>query len=368
MASQMTEQMGGTRDQSDFQQFEDPVSLGQHAKNSAAGGQATGFNDPTANEQARHFDAKTPLSPWPAVLRRTGFKYAYIAKDALIARALAESGIHTQSMVLDVGAGVGIWLDRIGSTYGPRWHRSRHLIRFTKGSRSLNLIHEIRMSWLMPAICPFSLIPSTSLSAWDTLEHIEHPDRVINELVRVANGNGHLLIYAVSQSRRWTLEWIQEKALRLIGIDLLEFSAHKPELLVDPMGIKALLDLGQVNVSRFDYFHSFFSSIFDQPLLFGNLALKKLGAFSLNNSIQEILGRPLLAISSALSWLMLKPLMFVDRPWTNRGRSNGFLILGRIKRRSVSLAGRKHRSNHSESQAQSLESIRSMRGGGIWKS
>ena len=367
MASQMTEQMGGTRDQSDFQQFEDPVSLGQHAKNSAAGGQATGFNDPTANEQARHFDAKTPLSPWPAVLRRTGFKYAYIAKDALIARALAESGIHTQSMVLDVGAGVGIWLDRIGSTYGPRG------IGVDISSGSLRVAarkSHPRNSYVMADARNLPFQPDTfdlSISL-DTLEHIEHPDRVINELVRVANGNGHLLIYAVSQSRRWTLEWIQEKALRLIGIDLLEFSAHKPELLVDPMGIKALLDLGQVNVSRFDYFHSFFSSIFDQPLLFGNLALKKLGAFSLNNSIQEILGRPLLAISSALSWLMLKPLMFVDRPWTNRGRSNGFLILGRIKRRSVSLAGRKHRSNHSESQAQSLESIRSMRGGGIWKS
>ena len=74
--------------------------------------------DDSFYRQAAHFDSHEPISPWPEVLRLEGFKYQYIAKDLIIKETLDLMGIRRGFRVLDVGSGNGIWLDRLGSSYG----------------------------------------------------------------------------------------------------------------------------------------------------------------------------------------------------------------------------------------------------------
>lgn len=289
------------------------------------------LNDPNIQEQARHFDAVTPLNPWPQVLRSTGLRYSYTAKDALIARALGDARLSLNSLVLDIGSGVGIWLDRIGASFGTR------AIGIDISFESLRAAKALSRPGSCFVLADARRLPFQSgcfdlTLSLDVLEHIVSPDLVINEMVRVSNFNGFLLTYAVSRNRRFTLEWIQERILALVGVDLLAFSCHKRELLVDPEVTRTtLLRLG-LHLARFEFFHSFVASMFDQPQLVGNLALKKAGVFKTGVRIQTIVGTPALAISTFVSRRFLHLLEQLDRPWTTRGHSNGFLVLAQRRK------------------------------------
>ena len=276
-------------------------------------------------QQASHFDQNTPITPWPGVLRREGFGFHYIAKDLLIKRAVDQVGLKSESRVLDVGCGIGVWLDRIESSYGSMGFG----VDVSRGSLRVAINEKVGRSSFMLAdagALPFETAAFDLVLSLDTLEHIEDPARILNEMVRVASNRGSVLVYAVSSRNRYTLGWFQHKLLALVGIDMLAISSHRPDLLVDPNTVDDLFKSRALGSWRFEYFHAFFSSAFDQVLLVTYLILKKLGMFSRAIETQDALGKTVLALTTKLSRLLLDTLLRVDRPWTRNQISNGFLV------------------------------------------
>ena len=163
----------------------------------------------------------------------------------------------------------------------------------------------------------------------DVLEHINKPILALQEIVRVSNSEGHFLTYAVSSSNRFKLEWLQRKLLLLFGVDLHRYSSHHPDLLVDPEKIGSYLRISKALVERFQFFHSFASCAFDQPLLVAYLLLKKLGVFSLGPRVQRLLGQLCLALASLAAKLAFNCLVWAEKPTARRRLSNGFIVLGR---------------------------------------
>ncbi|MGH9424700.1 MAG: class I SAM-dependent methyltransferase [Terriglobia bacterium] len=282
--------------------------------------------DENTRRQAHHFDEKTPITPWPEVLRSEGFRFHYIAKDLLVKQALDKAGLRAGSRVLDVGCGVGVWLDRIGRTYGTVGFgidvSRQSLVSANSEKRGRNSFIVADARALPFAGSSFDLV--TSL---DVLEHIERPLEVIDEMIRSLAEGGMLVAYAVSARNRFTLEWLQKKLLTLVGVDMNAISSHDPALLIDPATIQYHVEGRGISSWRIEYFHAFFSSLFDQFFLISYLILKKAGVFSLGQTAQRILGLPWLALSSFLSRASFGVLTRLDGPWYRKGLSNGFLAL-----------------------------------------
>ena len=112
-----------------------------------------------------------------------------------------------------------------------------------------------------------------------------------------------------------------------VGLDHWSWAAHDPELLVDPeKTYEKLVDVG-CKIDRFEPFHAFFTIMLDQAILASLWAASQLGRFRAIRKREHIVGRGILALTSALSRAMLSPLRKMDAPWVRRGLSNGFLVV-----------------------------------------
>lgn len=161
----------------------------------------------------------------------------------------------------------------------------------------------------------------------DILEHVEAPEKMIEEMVRVAARGGNVVCYAVGARNRWTFNWILMSLYDWVGLEHCSWAAHDPELLVDPeKTYEKLVNVG-CKIDRFELFHAFFTIMLDQAILAMLWAASKLGRFKAIRKNEHRLGRRFLALTSALSWAVLSPLQAMDAPWLRRSLSNGFLIV-----------------------------------------
>lgn len=284
--------------------------------------------DDNVRRQAAHFDEKEPISPWPEVLRVEGFRYQYIAKDLVIKKALDDMAAKKGSRVLDVGCGIGIWLDRLGSSYG------------TVGTgvdispQSLARAHSrsVRQSAFVLADARALPVADGSFDlviSMDVLEHIEEPQRAVDEMIRVANHGGRIMLYAVSKQNAYTFQWFERKLLAAIGIDLHPLACHDPKLLIDPDIIKDRLNGRDARLEKLEFFHAFFTSLYDRTLLVTYSFFKKLGLLNIRNKTQRRLAVIFLTVTSLISRFSLGALIWLDRPWLQRGYANGFLAVAR---------------------------------------
>lgn len=276
--------------------------------------------------QAAHFDEKAPLTPWPLVLRTEGFRYHYIAKDLLIKKAFDEIKIDKGSRVLDVGCGVGVWLDRLGSSYGTIGTGVDISPRSLGKAQSCS----VRQSVFVLADArelPFASESFDLVVSLDVLEHIQQPERAVDELIRVACRGGHIVLYAVSKRNTFTYQWFERKLLARIGIDLNPRACHAPTLFIDPDLIRERLGAGEVQLKKLEFFHAFFTSLFDRTLLITYFLCKNLGLFDVPKSSQRKLATIFLSVASLMSRLALAPLLWLDRAWLQRGYANGFLAV-----------------------------------------
>lgn len=285
---------------------------------------------PTRNKnrlrQALHFDHHEPLTPWPHLLRAGGFRYQYIAKDVLVKNALDEAGIEVGSRVLDVGCGVGVWLDRLGSCYGTQGTGVDVSMRSLRGAELASTnVHQLVMAdaQALPfKECSFDLVVSL-----DTLEHIQDHEAVLNEMIRVVAPGKYMLLYAVSKKNAYTLQWLERKLWALLGVDLHRLACHDPELFVVPKKIMQILQARSAGIKTVRHFHAFFTSIFDRSLLLGYKVSKELGLFNSNGAFRTWLGSVVLGVTTVLCRLAITPLLMLDGPWLRRGFSNGFLAV-----------------------------------------
>lgn len=280
------------------------------------------------SQQAAHFDNKEPISPWPKILRSEGFRYHYIAKDLVIKQALDELAISAGSRVLDVGCGRGIWLDRVASSYGTTGIG----IDVSKQSLASAFSNSISQSVFIltdARALPFANESFDLVTSLDVLEHVDTPEIVLDEIGRVAGRSGKILIYAVSKRNQFTYQWFERKFLGAIGVDLHPLAGHDPDLFIDPDMIGNRLNLGDFRLEKIEYFHAFFSSLFDRGLLVIYGVGKKLGLLAARNQTHKRLAVIFLTFTSIISRISLGTLLWLDRPWLRRGYANGFLAVAR---------------------------------------
>lgn len=287
--------------------------------------------DEAARRQAGHFDEHEPISPWPELMRNSGFRFNYIAKDLLIERSIEAATISPGTRVLDIGCGSGVLLDRIGTTYGTTGtgidisarSLSRAKSRAVTGSRFV--VADARS-------LPFASHSYNLVICLDVLEHIERSEVAVNEMLRIATADARVIIYAISARNNYTLQWFERLLLSRIGIDLDFLACHSRDLLVDPKSVSNVLHRNDQFTSDIQHFHGFFSSLFDRAWLLGYLVLKKIGLLSAKTPVYQYLGVVILTAATIAARIALDILLKLDGPWFVRGYSNGFLAVGRNSR------------------------------------
>jgi len=287
--------------------------------------------DETASRQAAHFDDHVPISPWPELMRRAGFDYHYIAKDLLIKNALDRTGIERGRRALDVGCGTGVWLDRLGSTYGVDG-TGIDVSRKSLDTAQAQSVGRNAFALADARALPFADGSFDLITSLDVLEHIDHPEQALLEMMRVSSSGGHILVYAVSMRNSFTYQWFEKKIAGAFGVDLHRLSCHEPDLLVEPELVLSTFSADGFSVREIQFFHAFFSSLFDRFFLLVYLALKKAGLLQVRSSMHRRLGKILLSLASIASRFSLGPLLWIDGPWLRRGHANGFLAVTQKRR------------------------------------
>jgi len=304
-------------------------------------------NDDNVRRQAAHFDEKEPISPWPEVLRVEGFRYQYIAKDLVIKKALDGIAPNKGSRVLDVGCGTGIWLDRLGSSYGTVGTG----VDISRQSLAKARSRSVRQSGFMLAEATALPIADGSFDlivSLDVLEHIEQPQMAIDEMIRVASHDAHIMVYVVSRQNAYTFQWFERKLLTAIGIDLHPLACHDPNLLVDPKIIRDRLSGQNVILEKLEFFHAFFTSLYDRTLLVTYFIFKKLGLLNVRNRPHRVLAVIFLAVTSWISRFASGALVWLDQPWLKRGYANGFLAVARRIRPQIEVLEPIERTDYEE--------------------
>lgn len=275
--------------------------------------------------QADHFDRCAQWYPGRALLRANGFRFRFILKDAVIARAIARLGIRPGSRVLDVGCGRGILLDRLGSSYQTHGYGVDVSAGSLKDARAEGTTdkHLIRADARRLPFADNSFEASFSL---DVLEHMRGPEEAIEEMLRVVRPGGGLLAYAVSRKHKYTWTWVLTGLYRLLRIDYWSWSCHHPGLLIDPADLRGRMKHMQCRELGFEYFHSFFTLLFDNVLQAFWVVLTWTGVLSVNGRARENATEWIFGIFTGICKIALAPASRLDTPWVRRGLSNGFLI------------------------------------------
>ena len=208
--------------------------------------------------QAAHFDEKGPFAPFPRLLRATGFRYPYILKEVVISRTLASLALKPGSRILDIGCGDGILLDRLGAQV-PITGIGVDVSKASLKKAREESLHRVEVVAADGRRLPFADKSFHGSLSMDTLEHIEEPEKLIEEMVRVTTRGGKIVCYAVSARNRWTFNWILMSLYDWVGLDHWSWTAHDPELLVDPKKTcEKLVEVG-CQIDRFEPFHAFFT-------------------------------------------------------------------------------------------------------------
>lgn len=284
------------------------------------------MNANSREQQASHFDVSPPFVPGADILRQTGFRYQYSLKDVLIAQSVADMRIAPGARVLDVGSGLGIMLDRLGSTNQTSSFGvdvSRESLKRGRAESPIGI--EAALSDAIRL--PFADNSIDLVISLDVLEHIDSPNRAINEVVRVLRPSGRFLCYAVSRQNKFTFNWFLAAALDRLKVDHWAWSSHHPDLLVDPGEVRRYLGAAGCAVNRYEPFHAFFTIIFDQALMVLYRIGAGFGLFHCAGKARRELATRLMNLSSSLCRALLCTLQKWDSLWINRGLSNGFLIV-----------------------------------------
>ena len=275
--------------------------------------------------QARHFDAHVPFTPVSRTLRASGFRYPYILKDELIARAISQVSPAAGQRVLDLGCGRGILLDRLAASFRTQGYGVDVSRGTLKGLRSESVASH-RIACSEGENLPFRDSTFELAVSMDVLEHVEAPERVLAEVVRVLKPGGVVLCYAVSRNNRFTFNWFLIRALEALGVDHWAWNGHAADRLVDPVQTSASLEQMGCRVHYLRPFHSFFTILFDQSILVLYWLASRFHLAERQNSAGDMQPNRMLKAISAASKFLLGHLDRLDRPWVSRGLSNGFLI------------------------------------------
>jgi SAM-dependent methyltransferase len=275
--------------------------------------------------QARHFDTHTPFTPASHALRASGFRYPYILKDVLISRAISQILPAPGQRVLDLGCGRGILLDRLATSFRTRGFGVDISRSTLKGMQSESL-HPHHIACSEGENLPFRDNSFDLALSLDVLEHVEAPERILAEMLRVLKPGGVVLCYAISRENGLTFNWFLTEVFELLGVDHWAWNGHAADRLVDPVRTKAYLESTGCQVHYFRPFHSFFTVLYDQSVLVLYWLAAHLRLPTRPRGANDRPPNRMLRLVSALTGVLFRPFDRLDRPWVSRGLSNGFLF------------------------------------------
>ena len=275
--------------------------------------------------QAKHFDAHAPFSPASQTLRACGIEHPLTLKDELISQSLLGLSPGTGQRVLDLGCGRGILLDRLATSFRTRGFGvdvSRGTLRKLR-SESL---HRHQVACSEGENLPFPDSSFDMAVSMDVLEHVQAPERVLDEMLRVLKPGGAILCYAISRNNALTLNWFLMKALDVFGVNHWAWNGHAPDRLVDPLRTRSFLESMGCKIHSLRPFHAFFTVLFDLSMLLLYRLTMRLRLFEGRNDAHGDSTSRILKSVSRLVGMLWTPLNLMDTPWVSRGLSNGFLV------------------------------------------
>jgi ubiquinone/menaquinone biosynthesis C-methylase UbiE len=277
------------------------------------------------DDQAKHFDSRSPYVPAVDTLRARGFEFPYILKDVMISQAILHGSPVPGARVLDVGCGKGILLDRLSATYGTVGYGVDVSQESLRAARSESM-HIQQVATSEGEHLPFPDGSFDLTVSLDVIEHVMAPEVVLAEMVRVLKPGGTVLCYAVSRTNRFTLNWFLARALDSLGVDHWSRAGHAPDRLVDPASAVAQLERQGCRIELFRPFHAFFTLFFDQAVLVLYWLVERLRPPQGVGEEERAPRNRLLLMMSFICTRLLSPLDRMDGPWLRRGLCNGFLI------------------------------------------
>jgi len=272
--------------------------------------------------QEEFFDEHPPLYPWPEILRKEGLKWVCKPREALWRAALEDLQMLPGERLLDIGCGTGIWLDRLGKEYAIRG------CGVDVSTQSLNIAmsssaRKNNFACAEGARLPFAARSFEVVLCLDVLEHMPDQSQAIREMGRVLKEGGRLLLWTLNSKQRLTWNWCLSK----LGLDIYDRVAHHPSLLPNLPEVETHLGASGMTVSKPVLFDSFFALALDEAIMIVVSLCDRIGLFKKDSWFGERLGRSFLAVVDVGSRWLLKPLMWLDRPWTKKGYSNGFMLV-----------------------------------------
>lgn len=278
------------------------------------------------DRQAQHFDSHQPFVPAKAQLRRRGFSAAYILKDLAIGDALRTAGLSAQDRVLDIGCGDGLLLDRLNRSFGSMGFGADVSLSSLRRAKRQQLTRW-RSTMADAYHLPHPDGCFDAVVSLDVLEHIEAPAVVVNEIARVLRPNGRVICYVVGSRNQYTWNWLWIGVLDRLGMDPWGRSSHRPELLVDPQELQRAFARSGLAVVGLVPFHSFATIGYDQLVLGTAWLLDRLLPDAVKRGITDWLGAWWLNAADRVNRVVYRFLQWLDKPWTARGLSNGFLLI-----------------------------------------
>ena len=265
------------------------------------------------------FDSHNVLYPWPSILRRDKLEFLYKPREVWWNSWINKLNLKKGLKVLEVGCGRGILLDRLTGKYG---------IKGTGIDIARDAILEAKKESVYHSNLKFAdavNIPSENSAfdiviSFDTLEHIQNQKMAIEEMTRVLKPGGKLLIYTINSKQEFTWNHILSK----LGVDVYSDVEHKPNLFVDSIWLKDNLIKSDISTLQMGYFDAFFTLIVDEIIMILLKYLKIL--FGWENTRR--FAKMIIGFLSMISKITTPLLIFFDTPWTFKGNSNSFIILG----------------------------------------
>lgn len=244
----------------------------------------------------------------------------------MIGQALRELELDHDQSLLDVGCGDSLSLDRIWRSFGSAGVG----VDISQGSlrRGRNeTISNTRASQADAYRLPFPANTFDVVISFDVLEHIESPGKVVRELFRVLRPGGRVVCYVVGSNNRLTLNWFITLLLEKLGDDPWRRTAHKPELLVDPNWLRDNSTECGFSGTSVQPYHAFFTIGFDQAMLACAWIAGRVFPARAKGRTWARLARAWVEIASTLGRSVRPFAEWLDRPWTSRGLSNGYLLV-----------------------------------------
>lgn len=280
--------------------------------------------------QRRLYDQK-PLDDIGAGAGYFGFNKPKLIRDLHYARWIKRLELKPTDSVLDVGCNAGANLEKIRRTYGCACtgiDLSPQTIAAGKKAYP-----KINLSVGDAERLPFAGATFDAVISFETFEHVPNPKTMLAECARVVKPGGKVLIYTISRNNIFTWHWWQYVVTRgRFGTGALR--DHLPELMIPVTEFKSWARQLGVDISGWEYFHSFFTLLHDE--VWTHVLASFAGKLKKNHAKQtssiDVSDTPRTTrapFRMYARWLKCVDFLFstLDIPWRLCGQSDGFFAL-----------------------------------------